>query len=106
MGSLDTVEINDNIITTWTSEDLDYSQGSMKTLNVANNTQLGQPPVALLKNSNINKLQLTGCNVSKKEMLNGMEKNGVFEYQERHKKKLNQAVDNRLDVDYKIFGLE
>ena len=39
-------------------------------------------------------------------MLNAMDKNGVAEYQERHKKKLNQAVDNRLDVEYKIFGLE
>ena len=106
MGSLDTVEINDNLITGWTDEDLDYGQGSMKTLNIVNNTKLGQPPVALLKDSNINKLLLAGCDVLKKEMLNGMEKNGVFEYQERHKKKLNQAVDNRLDVDYKIFGLE
>ena len=35
-----------------------------------------------------------------------MDKNGVFEYQERHKKKLDQAVENRLDVDYKIFGLD
>lgn len=34
-----------------------------------------------------------------------METNGVLEYQERHKKRLNQAVDNRLDVEYKLFGL-
>ena len=43
--------------------------------------------------------------MSKKDLMDNMETNGVLEYQERHKKKLNQAVDNRLDVDYKLFGL-
>ena len=59
-----------------------------------------------MKFSSISKLQLVGCDVSKKELLDNMETNGVFEYQERHKKKLNQAVDNRLDVEYKLFGLD
>ena len=106
MSSLDTVDISSNLIATWVEEDLDYNLCLMKTLNVSFNQKLGDPPVAMLKDSSINKLLLTGCNVVKKDLLNGMEKNGVFEYQERHKKKLNQAVDNRLDVDYKIFGLE
>ena len=113
LESIDTVELNDNLIADWTEGEMnglvdvtEFHKGSVKTLNVANYSKLGQPPAPLLKYSNISKLLLTGCNVQKKDMLMGMEKNGVFEYQERHKKKLNQAVDNRLDVDYKIFGLE
>jgi len=70
----------------------------IKTLDVSMNVKLKEPPVDLLKNSSISKLQLTGCDVSKKELMDNMDSNGVLEYQERHKKKLNQAVDNRLDV--------
>ena len=106
MTSLDTVNCSYNVIVAWVERDLDYSKCLMKTFDVSFNAKLGQPPVELLRDSSINKLQLTGCDVSKKVLLDGMDKNGVFEYQERHKKKLNQAVDKRLDVDYKIFGLE
>ena len=106
MVQLEAVNCSYNVLVSWPAEDTDFSGCQMKTLDVSFNAQLKQPPAALLRDSCLSKLQLTGCDVDKKEMLNGMDKNGVFEYQERHKKRLNQAVDNRLDVDYKIFGLE
>ena len=106
MTSLDTVNCSYNVIVAWPELDLDYSKCLMKTFDVSFNAKLGQPPVALLRDSSINKLQLTGCDVSKTVMLGGMEKNGVFEYQERHKKKLNQAVDKNLYNEFKLFGLE
>ena len=46
-----------------------------------------------------------GCNVEKANLINNMDTNGVKEYQERHKRKLDQAVNNNLAVDYKLFGL-
>ena len=59
----------------------------------------------MLKLSVINKLNLVGCNVEKANLINNMDHNGVKEYQERHKRKLDQAVNNNLAVDYKLFGL-
>ena len=60
MASLDTVDCSYNVIASWAEEDLDYSKCLMKTFDVSCNTKLGQPPVALLKDSCINKLQLVG----------------------------------------------
>ena len=59
----------------------------------------------MLKLSSVNKLVLTGCAVEKSDLINNMDRNGVKEYQERHKRKLDQAVSNNLAVDYKLFGL-
>ena len=106
MVQLDTATCSYNVLSKWPAENTDFSACQIKTLDVSFNAKLQQPPASLLRDSSISKLQLTGCEVDKKVMLNGMDKNGVFEYQERHKKRLNQAVDNRLDVEYKIFGLE
>ena len=49
---------------------------------------------------------LVGCAVEKGDLMLNMERNGVKEYQDRHKRKLDQAVSNNLAVDYKLFGLE
>ena len=48
---------------------------------------------------------LVGCSVDKGDLMRYMDRNGVQEYQERHKRKLDQAVNNNLNVDYKLFGL-
>ena len=49
---------------------------------------------------------LTGCNVDRTTLMRQMDKNGVKEYQERHKRKLDQAVHQTLHNDYRLFGLE
>ena len=77
----------------------------MKTLDVSNNKDLEAPPKELLRKTQINKLLLVGCNVDKVTLMREMNLNGVKEYQDRHARKLDQAVSNNLKVDYKIFGL-
>ena len=54
--SLDSVDISDNMISVWISDDTDFSKCAIKTLDVSFNTKLSQPPSALLKNSSISKL--------------------------------------------------
>lgn len=73
----------------WDDEEETYNMCVIKTLDVSFNVSLPQPPVSLLKDTPISKLTLTGCDVSKKSLMDGMESNGVSEYQERHKKKLD-----------------
>ena len=77
----------------------------MRHLDVSGNARLASPPVDFLRLSPVNKLVLTGCAVDKTILMREMDRNGVKEYQERHKSKLDQAVNNNLGVDYKLFGL-
>ena len=80
ISTLESVDIGYNMISVWVPDDTDFSKCVIKTLDVSFNTKLLQPPVSLLKESSISKLQLTGCNVSKKELLDNMDTNGVSEY--------------------------
>ena len=83
MKSLDTVDLSYNQISVWVQpllDDEEYTTCVIKTLDLSMNVKLKEPPVDLLKNSSISKLQLTGCDVSKKELMDNMDSNGVFEY--------------------------
>ena len=82
-----------------------FSRSVIRHLDVSENHALQSPPVEFLRLSQVNKLLLTGCNVDKGDLMRFMDRNGVHEYQERHKRKLDQAVNNNLNVDYKLFGL-
>ena len=102
---IETVDLSKNQITAWSDESIDFSRCTIRHLDISLNPELSNPPTNLLQLSVINKLNLVGCNVEKANLINNMDTNGVKEYQERHKRKLDQAVNNNLAVDYKLFGL-
>lgn len=99
--------MSSNQLSSWSdSNELDFTRCSIKHLDVSSNSLLGQPPTDFLRFSPVNKLLLRDCNLSKADLMREMERNGVKEYQERHKKKLDQAVNNNLKVNYALFGLD
>ena len=69
-----------NVFKTWSEESVGFRKCSICKLDMSNNTQLGNPPVQLLRLSNINRLTLTGCAVDNSDLLNNMNLNGVREY--------------------------
>lgn len=75
-------------------------------MDVSNNLQLELPDADFLKLSAVNDLNLRGCKVVKTAIMRQRERNGVKEYEERHKKRHDQAVTNHLDANYKLFGLD
>ena len=69
-----------NVFLTWSEGNVGFRKCSLRKLDVSNNAQLGNPPVQLLRLSNINKLTLTGCAVNNADLLSNMDHNGVKEY--------------------------
>ena len=103
---IETADLKQNQITDWNLEpSIDYSLMKVRNLDVSENLWLGLPPADFLRESLVNKLVLTGCNVDRTMLMRQMDKNGVKEYQERHKRKLDQAVHQTLHNDYRLFGL-
>ena len=59
-------------------------------------------PGGILKESRLHNLNLQGNGIKRKEL---MRMDGLEEYQERRKVKMDIVVKNNLDVDYNICGL-
>ncbi len=82
MPVLETLAIAENDIVVWIENEgsVDYAKSAIRHFDVSNNRQLGMPPVEFLRQSNVNKMDLSGCNVNKGDMMREMDRNGVKEY--------------------------
>lgn len=77
---LETLDMSGNALRSWGEQGVDFKVTSIRHFDVTNNAELGNPPVDLLKFSQVNKLVLKGCAVQKSELMLNMERNGVKEY--------------------------
>jgi len=90
LSLLETVDLSQNKINDWQAlPSVDFSKSNVRHLDVSGNAALADPPVDFLRLSLVNKLVLSGCTVDKALLMRNMERNGVKEYQERHKRKLD-----------------
>ncbi len=82
MPVLETLALAENEIAVWIEDlgSIDFGKTTIRHFDVSNNRSLGMPPVEFLRQSNVNKIDLSGCNVDKGELMRDMDRNGVKEY--------------------------
>jgi len=78
-----------------------YEKSAIRVLDLSFN-RLTTIPAGMLKGSRVHNLNLQGNAIRRKEL---MRMDGLEEYQERRKVKMDIVVKNNLDVDYNICGL-
>jgi Leucine-rich repeat (LRR) protein len=103
LPSLEYLYLSHNVIATFAevaSPEL-YKSSSIRVLDMSFN-KLVTIPGGILKESRLHNLNLQGNGIKRKEL---MRMDGLEEYQERRKVKMDIVVKNNLDVDYNICGL-
>ena len=78
-----------------------YEKTAIRVLDLSFN-RLATIPSGIMKGSRVHNLNLQGNAIRRKEL---MRMDGLEEYQERRKVKMDIVVKNNLDVDYNICGL-